>query len=210
MRLYRPVGLQELGLIFDSEMTEFPPRLPEQPIFYPVLNAPYAAQIARDWNTKSPHQAGYVTEFDVDDAYVSRFEHHIVGSRQHEELWVPAEELAEFNRHLQGKIRVIEAYFGEGFAGYVPERFGLAGKNAVEQFVALESLVRYHGGVSFDLWCEIYTNRKAFFLHFPFWAQHSFMPQDIPNEWRYHVLQIIRDIWRDRFPEIALCYADYI
>jgi hypothetical protein len=50
MRLYRPVGLNELRLIFETEMTVFPPRLPEQPIFYPVLNAPYAIKIARDWN----------------------------------------------------------------------------------------------------------------------------------------------------------------
>jgi len=210
MRLYRPVGLQELGLIFDDEMAAFPPRLAEQPIFYPVLNAPYAIQIARDWNAPGPHRAGYVTEFDVDDAYVSRFERRIVGSRQHEELWVPAEVLVEFNRHLQGKLRVVEAYFGEGFVGYVPERYGLAGKNAMEQFVAIASEVRYHGGVSFDLWCEISTNRKAFFLHFPFWAQHNLIPQGITHEWRYHVLGVIRDVWRNRFPEVALCYADYV
>ena len=53
MRLSRPVGLNELRLIFETEMIAFPPRLPEQPIFYPVLNAPYAIKIARDWNTKS-------------------------------------------------------------------------------------------------------------------------------------------------------------
>jgi hypothetical protein len=28
----------------------FPPRLPEQPFFYPVTNQDYATQIARDWN----------------------------------------------------------------------------------------------------------------------------------------------------------------
>ena len=101
MRLFRPVGLNEIRLIFETEMTVFPPRLPEQPIFYPVLNASYAIKIARDWNTKSEMRAGYVTEFEVEDAYVSRFEPHIVGSREHEELWVPAEELAEFNTHIQ-------------------------------------------------------------------------------------------------------------
>jgi hypothetical protein len=92
----------------------------------------------------------------------------------------------------------------------VPERFGFAGKNAMEQFVAIESGIRYEGGVSFDLWCEISANRKAFFLHFPFWAQRSFTPQGITHEWRYHVLRLIRDVWRDRFPEVALCYVDYI
>ena len=36
--LYRPVGPKELELIVASGYREFPPRLPEQPIFYPVLN----------------------------------------------------------------------------------------------------------------------------------------------------------------------------
>jgi hypothetical protein len=48
MRLFRPIGLNELRLIFATEMTAFPPRLPEQPIFNPVLNASYAIKIARD------------------------------------------------------------------------------------------------------------------------------------------------------------------
>jgi hypothetical protein len=127
MRLYRPVGLNELRRIFETEMTAFPARLPKQPIFYPVLNAPYAVKIARDWNTKNEMRAGYVTEFDVEDAYVSCFEPHSVGSREHEELWVPAEELADFDNQIQGKIRVIDEYFGEGFIGWSihPSRFGV-------------------------------------------------------------------------------------
>jgi hypothetical protein len=47
--LYRPVGQEELNLIKSSGYREFPPRLPHQPIFYPVLNEEYATQIARDW-----------------------------------------------------------------------------------------------------------------------------------------------------------------
>lgn len=71
MILYHPVGLEELRLIYESGLREFPPRLPEQPIFYPVLNLEYAQQIARDWNTKSRHFAGYVTRFEVEDAYIA-------------------------------------------------------------------------------------------------------------------------------------------
>lgn len=40
----------ELDLIRESNFREFPPRLPLQPIFYPVLEHEYAVQIARDWN----------------------------------------------------------------------------------------------------------------------------------------------------------------
>ncbi|HEV2705113.1 MAG TPA: hypothetical protein VGV59_04265 [Pyrinomonadaceae bacterium] len=42
--LYRPVGQKELELIRASDFREFPPRLPEQPIFYPVLSEKYAVQ----------------------------------------------------------------------------------------------------------------------------------------------------------------------
>lgn len=139
MRLYRPAGLRELLRIFETDMTAFPPRLPEQPIFYPVLNAPYASQIASRWNTRSGDLAGYVTQFDLDGKYAGRFEPHIVGSREHAELWVPAEELTEFNQHIQGKITVIEAYFGEDFHGFIPtDAGGLRGKDAIGQFKALE------------------------------------------------------------------------
>ncbi len=40
--LYRPVGPKELDLIAASGYREFPPRLPEQPIFSPVLVREYA------------------------------------------------------------------------------------------------------------------------------------------------------------------------
>jgi hypothetical protein len=49
--LYRPVGRQEYDLIAAADFRRFPPRLPAQPFFYPVTNAEYATQIARDWNT---------------------------------------------------------------------------------------------------------------------------------------------------------------
>jgi hypothetical protein len=113
MILFRPVGLEELRLIDATGMRAFPPRLPEQPIFYPVLNEEYARQIARDWNTKQHMRAGFVTRFEVDDAYAAKFEPHVVGGRVHEELWVPAEELAAFNAHIVGRIEVVAAYFGD-------------------------------------------------------------------------------------------------
>lgn len=109
MILYRPVGEKELMLIADSSYKAFPPRLPEQPIFYPVLNKRYAIEIAEKWNTKDKNSGykGYVTEFEVDDDYISRYEVQTVGASYHKELWIPAEELAEFNSHIIGKIRVI-------------------------------------------------------------------------------------------------------
>jgi hypothetical protein len=107
--LYRPVGPEELKLIEASGWTAFPPRLEWQPIFYPVMNEDYAIQIARDWNVPESG-AGYVTRFAVDRAYLSRFEVQNVGGDLHNELWVPAEELAEFNRHIVGLIEVTQQF----------------------------------------------------------------------------------------------------
>ena len=112
MKLYRPVGPAELELIAQSGYRRFPPRLSSQPIFYPVMSFEYAEQIARDWNSRdsTTRYKGYVTAFDVDDAYIAGFERPLVGGREHEELWVPASALEEFNRHLAGPIEVVAAY----------------------------------------------------------------------------------------------------
>jgi hypothetical protein len=112
MLLYRPVNQQELDLIAASGWREFPPRLPEQPIFYPVLNEQYAAQIARDWNVPY-YGVGYVLRFAVDADYAATFEVQNVGNQEHEELWVPAEELADFNRHILGQIEVVSVIKAE-------------------------------------------------------------------------------------------------
>lgn len=108
--LYRPVGPEELKLIEESGWIAFPPRLPDQPIFYPVTNEPYAVQIARNWNVKASG-SGYVTRFEVDARFLERYPVETVGGRQHTELWVPAEELEEFNRHIVGKIEVTQSFF---------------------------------------------------------------------------------------------------
>ena len=110
--LFRPVGPKELELIRQLEWRAFPPRLPEQPIFYPVLNEEYARQIARDWNVPSVG-AGFVTKFEVNSAFLSRFPAKIVGASVHAELWIPAEDLEEMNRNIVGTIVVIAEFHAE-------------------------------------------------------------------------------------------------
>lgn len=111
MILYRPVGTKELELIKDSGYLKFPPRLPEQPIFYPVLNEKYATEIASRWNVKyNEDHKGYVTMFEIEDVYSKKFEVHIVGDNYHQELWVPADELDIFNQHIVGQIHVISEF----------------------------------------------------------------------------------------------------
>jgi hypothetical protein len=112
--LYRPVGGSELALIRESGNTRFPPRLPEQPIFYPVLSEAYAAQIARDWNARhNRDRVGYVTRFHVRTDFLSGYEVRVVGGPEHQEYWIPAGELEEFNRHIVGEIEVIAEYRGD-------------------------------------------------------------------------------------------------
>jgi hypothetical protein len=107
--LYRPVGPEELRLIEASGWKRFPPRLPEQSIFYPVVQEEYARKIAREWNVRSSG-AGFVTRFSVDAEYLAQFEVHEVGGREHAEYWIPAEQLEDFNEHLVGLIEVVAKY----------------------------------------------------------------------------------------------------
>jgi hypothetical protein len=109
--LYRPVGQQELDLIRSLDDHEFPPRLPEQPIFYPVLHEEYAVKIARDWNAKyNEPKCGYVTRFRVRKSFLDRYELKTVGSSAHQEYWIPAAELDEFNQNIVGTIEVIAEF----------------------------------------------------------------------------------------------------
>lgn len=110
--LYRPVGQREMDLLIALAFKKWPPRLPEQPIFYPVTNERYASEIAEKWNTKDEvnGSVGYVTRFEVGAAYLARYEVQQVGGEIHTEYWIPAEELEEFNKHIVGQIEVIGKY----------------------------------------------------------------------------------------------------
>ncbi len=107
--LFRPTGQAELDLIREAGWRAFPPRLPEQPIFYPVLNEEYATQIARDWNTKDGG-TGYVLRFEVSKSFLDRYEVETVGGRMHQEYWIPAAELEALNRSIVGAIEVIATF----------------------------------------------------------------------------------------------------
>jgi len=113
--LFRPVGKKELELIEEAGFKAFPPRLFHQPIFYPVLNQAYAEQIARDWNTKDEISgyAGFVTKFSVRKEYLDKYSIETVGAQSvHEEYWIPAEDLDQFNQNIVGVIEVISEFHG--------------------------------------------------------------------------------------------------
>jgi hypothetical protein len=104
-----------MDLIRASRFRAFPPRLLEQPIFYPVLTEEYATQIARDWNTKDERSgfAGYVLRFRVRTEFLRKYGVHVVGSSDHREYWIPAEDLARLNESIEGEIEVLSEYRGQ-------------------------------------------------------------------------------------------------
>jgi hypothetical protein len=201
--LFRPVGLHELALIWDSGMRDFPPRLPHQPIFYPVINAEYARQIARDWNTRDANSgfAGFVTEFVVDAAYIAKFAPHVVGASQHQEYWIPSEELSAFNKSITGKIRVQEGFFGAGFIGHVPDAYGLKGKDATTQLSTLAKTWDYS---TFDVACEISANRKSVYLNCLFWVQRDFSESGVSRQQRDDFISRLKKLWEFNHIDVPL------
>ena len=107
--LWRPVGPAELRLIEEAGMRAFPPRLPEQPIFYPVMTEDYAVKIARDWNVPQSG-SGFVTRFRVRRDFLDGYDVQDARGRAHREYWIPAEELDAFNAAVVGPIEVVRTF----------------------------------------------------------------------------------------------------
>lgn len=187
MKLYRPVGCKELHLILGTGCRRFPPRLPEQPIFYPVLNRQYASEIAEKWNTDDPNSgyAGFVTEFCIPDEYAAKFVPQQVGARHHQELWVPAEELEDFNAHILGNIRICNAFYGEKYDG--SDAQGGFPQACMEQFRRLYAMKRYN---PFDFSCSVQYWWRTFTANYIAWMRHDFEPEISSAEKQ----QFLRDI----------------
>lgn len=107
--LYRPTGPEEMKLVEESNFQKWPPRLPEQPIFYPVTNVLYAIQIAKEWNVPS-HGVGYVTRFFVKKTFMDKYNVEKVGGQGHTEWWIPAEDVEEMNQNIVGPIEVLHKF----------------------------------------------------------------------------------------------------
>lgn len=107
--LWRPTGPDELALVEALAWRAWPPRLPDQPIFYPVLNQEYATMIARDWNVKASG-VGYVTSFRVRKSFLDNYQVQQVGRRDILEYWIPAIDLPSFHDNIVGLIEVVAEY----------------------------------------------------------------------------------------------------
>jgi hypothetical protein len=109
IELWRPTGPEEIELVRASGSRRWPPRLPDQPIFYPVLNEDYATRIAHDWNVKASG-VGYVTRFRVRKSFLDRYEVQQVGGETILEYWIPAEDLDELNDNIVGAIEEVARF----------------------------------------------------------------------------------------------------
>lgn len=107
--MYRPTGPKELELVRESGFKRWPPRLPDQPIFYPVTNEEYAKQIAIQWNVRDSG-VGFVTRFEVKKSFMQKYDVQKVGGAIHTEWLIPAEELETLNDNIVGLIEVIGEY----------------------------------------------------------------------------------------------------
>jgi hypothetical protein len=105
---FRPVNQKELDLVAASGFTKWPPRLPEQDIFYPVTNESYARALTQ-WNI-TDFGIGYVTRFFVKKEFMDRYPIQTVGGREATEWWIPANDLDELNQNIVGVIEVIAEY----------------------------------------------------------------------------------------------------
>lgn len=173
MKLFRPVGLYEMEKILESDGKEFPPRFNDQPIFYPVLNKTYARQIAENWNQNDYNSGfvGFVTEFEIDDDYIKKYRTHCVGGDIHQEYWIPATMLTEFNNHLISKITIVEAYYGEEYTGIEPR--GVSGFKELEidkQFEILGIVLDYN---SMDFIGTVFVEWKLINLNLLYWFNNS-------------------------------------
>lgn len=205
MQLYRPTGLQELALLFRNDMRQWPPRLPDQPIFYPVLQQDYARQVARDWNTKYDACAGFVTQFSVDDAYIQQYEVRQVGGQEHKELWIPAEELEHFNSQLTSPIVVLEAYFGKEFLEQSKTSEYHQKQDALYSLWYLIDIANYNFG---DFYLHVIKQKEMIFLHYPYWSivsSNILATLTITEAQREDILKKICWVWeRSNYPLLCL------
>lgn len=107
--MYRPLGPEEFALVRDSGFRRWPPRLPGQPIFYPVTNQRYAEEIAERWNVKDSG-IGYVARFEVQAAFAAAYPIQKVGGAHHTEWWIPADALERLNDHIVGQIAIVARF----------------------------------------------------------------------------------------------------
>jgi hypothetical protein len=83
-------------------------------------------------------------------------------------------------------ISVESDYFGEAFEGFIPDGFGLKGKDAVAQFLAIAKTWDYS---RMDFVCEVAKNRKAVHLNILLLSQFDFKTLGIEHQQRDAIIE---------------------
>lgn len=168
MKLYRPVGLYEMKKILETDCKAFPPRQKQQPYFYPVLNKSYAKEIVF-WNVKDKNSgyAGFITEFDVENSYIEKYDVHCVGNETHLELWIPAEDLHNFNKNIINQIKIVDVYYGDNYKGLPPRGVsGFKETDVYKQIELLQNIIKYN---EFDFYGTVLVEWELLNLNLLFW-----------------------------------------
>ncbi|WP_337100030.1 hypothetical protein [Paenibacillus sp. YIM B09110] len=189
-----------MKLMLDGDLKGFPPRLPEQPIFYPVLNKPYADQIARSWNTKDKFSGyvGFVTEFKVASPFIDQFEEQVVGAGMHNELWIPSEQVEELNQNILGRIQLVDVFYGNDYMGLEQEGNTLDNKSLVEQFIYLKDKMSINMNDSKLL---IREHWQQIFMNACYW---NFAELGITEQVKADTLSSMIHCWDEIFPDFNL------
>ncbi len=128
----------------------------------------------------------------MDADSLSRFTVQTVGNSLHQELWVPAEDLDTFNRHIQGPIRFIEAWYGPEYRGPDTTLGPLESQGL--------ALLKQSGGALPRLQALIQANAVACLFNFAWWASSPAPAQGLDSATLLTLLDRVREAWVALYP----------
>lgn len=112
-----------------------------------------------------------MTEFEVNDEYIKRYKVQCVGDNCHQELWIPAEELKNFNDNIIGVIQIKEAFYGDKYMGINPDQVaGFKEKDLKKQIDIFRNILEYN---AMDFSGTVFVEWKLINLNYLFWLTHN-------------------------------------
>jgi len=192
--LYRPLGLQELRSLYQSQLRAYPRRLLGQPNLRLVKTEASARKSAEGWSTPNGALAAFVTRCAIPERYAATFAPPTDEVRSEDELMVPTERLIEFNGKLDSPICVVAAYYGGRFTSYAPVEQSMPTASSEEQFLALAATLERS---SVEALRAMATHPLATFINFYFWESHDFADRGIDAPTRDGILSRLRQLWAD-------------
>ncbi|HVP63139.1 MAG TPA: hypothetical protein VMT11_21455 [Myxococcaceae bacterium] len=116
-KLFVPLGPAEIAQVVASNGLALPEHIQGDHLAVSLAYAPAMALARRQATAPHPDGAAFLLKVEVVRAYLQRLEPRVVGRGGAVELWLPASELAAFNRRIARPIRLLQALYGPGYAG---------------------------------------------------------------------------------------------